>query len=103
MADFRPIVDEARITFLPSIGSFTMDPGAVADIALWGGGPSGETLALVSLNEAIVQAYDVTYVTAKPLGDNLRRIRLTAKNIGQTVIEARLGANGAAWARAGIG
>jgi hypothetical protein len=80
-----------------------MDPGAVADIALWGGGPSGETLALVSLNEAIVQAYDVTYVTAKPLGDNLRRIQLTANNIGQTVIEARLGMSGPAWASVGIG
>ena len=103
MADFRPILDESRITYIPAIESFAMDPGAVADIALWGGGPTGELLALVSLNEAIVEAYDVSYVTAKPLGDNLRRIQLTAKNIGQTVIEARLGVTGPAWARAGIG
>jgi hypothetical protein len=102
VADFRAIPGESRITYLPAVESFAMDPGRSADIALWGGGPGGEALEIVSLNENVVEAWDVT-LTVPTIDPNLRRIKLIPKNVGQTVIEARLTRAGPVWARAGIG
>jgi hypothetical protein len=66
MADFRPIAGETRSTHLSAIASFTLEPGAVADIALWGGGPGGETLTLVSLkSRRVTRAWTLAAVAAQ--------------------------------------
>ena len=100
MADFRAVPGQT-ITYVPGIESFIMSPGTSGDVALWGGGPGGKDLDLFCWDQKIVQVYDVTYVS-NSLGANMRRIRLTAQNIGVTVIEARLGEGGPAWAKAGV-
>src|SRR5262245_3231528 len=99
MADFRTIPGETDVHYVDS--TFVVSRLNLADIALWGGGPHGEDLVVAPLNPNLFEVYDVTHVT-EPIGDNLRRIRLTAKDYGQTTLQARLGPNGPSWAEAAI-
>jgi len=102
MADFRPI-QGTKARFDSAQRIFTLAPGSETDIALWGGGPNGEDLTVVSTNKTLFEAYDLRYVS-NPLGPHLARIRI--KVLGRTgkgLIEARLGGpNGPAWAAAWI-
>jgi hypothetical protein len=100
MADFREVPGQP-ITYLSAVESFIMFPDTFGDVALWGGGPNGEVLSLYCWDDKIVDVTDITYV-ASPLGDNMRRIQLKAQNTGLTVVEARLGVSGPAWARVGV-
>ena len=100
MADFRAIPGQP-ITYEPAIECFSMFPNTSGDIALWGGGPNGLLLMLFSGDDKVVDVTDVTFAAA-PLRDNMRRIRLTAKGIGVTVVEARLGLGGPPWAKVGV-
>ena len=100
MADFRTIPGQP-VTYEPALECFSLFPNTFGDIALWGGGPNGLPLMLFCADEKVVIVTDVTSV-ATPLGDNMRRIRLTAKGIGVTVVEARLGLGGPAWAKTGV-
>jgi hypothetical protein len=81
--------------------TFIISRDTASDIALWGGGPSGEDLTLVALDPDLINFYDISCVSA-PLGDHLRRIRLEAKDYGQTTLQARIGPVGATWANAAI-
>jgi hypothetical protein len=99
MADFRLIPGQAGVTCSASI--FVISSSDQVDIALWGGGPRGEDLIVVAQNPELLDVYDLTYV-AVPLGDHSRRIRLKAKGYGQTILQARLGPQGASWADANI-
>lgn len=102
MADFRSIQGTAG-RFDSAQRTFTLVPGTSTDIALWGGGPKGEDLIVVSRNKALFEAYDLRYVS-NPLGPHLARIRI--KMVGATgkgLIEACLGsASGAPWAAAWV-
>jgi hypothetical protein len=89
------------ISYLASQNVFVLNRTSSAGIALWGGGPGGAELTVVSLKPSVVATYDLTYV-AIPIGPNLRRIQLEAKSFGDARIEARLGANGPPWATANI-
>ena len=100
MADFRAIPGQP-VTYEPAIECFTLFPNTFGDVALWGGGPNGVPLMLFCGDDKVVTVTDVTSVAA-PLHDNMRRIRLTAKGIGVTVVEARLGLDGPAWAKVGV-
>ncbi len=102
MADFRPI-QGTKARFDSAQRIFTLAPGSETDIALWGGGPNGEDLTVISTNKTLFEAYDLRYVS-NPLGPHLARIRI--KILGRTgrgLIEARLGGpTGPAWAAAWI-
>lgn len=102
MADFRSIKETAG-RFDPALRTFTLAPGADTNIALWGGGPKGEDLVVVSRNTALFEAYDLRYVS-NPLGSNLARIRIKmVGRSGRGLIEACLGAaSGPPWAAAWI-
>src|SRR3954451_20400840 len=100
MADFRAIPGQP-ITYEPAIDCFTMFPNTFGDVALSGGGPGGLPLVLFSGDEKVVSVTDVTSGAA-PLRDNMRRIRLTAKGVGVTMVEARLGPNGPPLAKVGV-
>jgi hypothetical protein len=100
MADFRPVAGQAKITFDSASRTFSMESGTSGRIALWGGGPKGEDLTLLSRQPQIVELRDLSYVD-KPLGPNLRTMLLTARGNGKALIEARLGGpDGAVWAGA---
>ena len=99
MADFRTIASTAGVHYVNS--TFIISRDTASDIALWGGGPSGEDLTLVALDPDLINFYDISCVSA-PLGDHLRRIRLEAKDYGQTTLQARIGPVGATWANAAI-
>jgi hypothetical protein len=97
MADFRLIPSQRGVHYVDS--TFVISRSAPADIALWGGGPKGEELVIAVQNPGLIDVYDLTNVTAR-MGDNLRRVRLTAKGYGQTALQARVGPNGPTWAEA---
>jgi hypothetical protein len=99
MADFRTVAGAAGVHYVNS--TFIISRDTASDIALWGGGPSGEDLTLVALDPDLINFYDISCVSA-PLGDHLRRIRLEAKDYGQTTLQARIGPVGATWANAAI-
>jgi hypothetical protein len=102
MADFRSIQGTAG-RFDPAQRTFTLAPGADTDIALWGGGPKGEDLIVVSRNASLFEAYDLRYVS-NPLGPNLARIRIKMVGTsGRGLLEACLGGtSGPPWAAAWI-
>jgi len=100
MADFRAIPGQP-ITYEPAVECFSVFPNTSGDVALWGAGAGGLPLILLSGDDKVVAVTDVTSVAA-PLRDNMRRIRLTAKGVGVTIVEARLRLDGPPVARVGV-
>lgn len=99
MADFRVIPGQAGVSLVGS--AFVISRTNAVDIGLWGGGPKGEVLTVLTPNPELLDVYDVTNVSI-PLGNGLRRIRLNAKGYGQTILQAQLGPQGPSWANANI-
>lgn len=100
MADFRLLNGQTGISFVES--TFVINREKPTDIALWGGGPNGESLFVKAEDSKVIEVTDLSYVTLPP-GDNLRRIKLAAKSYGMTYLIGTVGsAGGAEWARAKI-
>lgn len=97
MADFRMLQGSQGVHYVDS--TFVISRMIAAEIGLWGGGPKGEQLVLVAEDPGVINLYDTNQSST---ADNIRRIRLEAKDFGQTVLHARLGPSGPSWADAEI-
>jgi hypothetical protein len=95
MADFRTVNNGGGVHYINS--TFVISRSTSAEIGLWGGGPNGELLTLVPLNPDVISVYDLSKATSV---DNVRRIRVEAKDYGQTTLQARMGRGGPSWADA---
>ena len=98
MADFRAWPPRSTPNFNPSGPSnpahremfpgpsLRVDVGQGDQVALWGGGPSGEKLVVMSLDGAVAS---ITQVSETP-SQNIRVFKVTGKMAGVARIEARL-------------
>lgn len=98
MADFRMVSSQVQLSYIPDAETFALDPGRTGDLALWGGGPSGETLQVRSEDNGVIQ---VVRVAPPSRASDLRAISIKALRIGETTLNARL-PDGASWATTNI-
>lgn len=97
MADFRMLPGGQGVHYVDS--TFVISRSIAAEIGLWGGGPNGEQLMLAADDPDVINIYDLNRSTT---ADNIRRLRIEAKDFGQTTLHARLGPTGPSWADADI-
>jgi hypothetical protein len=97
MADFRTIPGGKGVHYVDS--TFVISHSTAGEIGLWGSGPNGQALTVIPLDPGLLNVYDLSSTTS---ANNIRRLRLEAKDYGQTTLQARLGRNGPSWANAAI-
>ena len=98
MADFRLISSQVQLTYIADVDAFVLNPGAVADLALWGGGPNGEALDVRAADTRVVQ---VARLDPPAREQDLRSVRLKAVGFGLTKLAGYL-PDGRPWADAEI-
>jgi hypothetical protein len=98
VADFRMVSSQVHLSYIGDEEIFALDPGCAGDLALWGGGPNGESLNVRSEDAGVIQ---VGRVAPPSRGSDLRAVSIKAVHIGETTLTARL-PNGNAWATANV-
>jgi hypothetical protein len=98
MADFRLVSTQLHLKYVEEQEAFVLDPGAMGDLALWGGGPNGEVLDVRAKDPQVVQ---VVRVERSSRGQDLRSVQVKAAGFGLTSLSAVM-PDGRAWAEADV-